>query len=42
MGFADFYFERQKNFQVKIQDKPQPDLKFIVVLNQGNLKRFKV
>ena len=32
MGFADFYFERQKNFQVKIQDKPNSDLKFTVVI----------
>ncbi len=40
MGFADFYFERQKDFQVKIQSKPQPDLKFIAVIpcfNEFNL-----
>lgn len=32
MAFADFYFEKQKNFQVKIQDKPELNLKFIVVI----------
>jgi len=32
MGFADFYFERQQNFQVKISEKPNTDLKFIVVI----------
>ena len=32
MCFADFYFERQRNFQVKIQDKTQDDLKYIVVI----------
>ena len=32
MDFADFYFKRQKDFQVKIQGKSQPDLKFIVVI----------
>lgn len=32
MGFADFYFERQQNFQVKIDNKPKNDLKFIVVI----------
>jgi hypothetical protein len=32
MGFADFYFERQQNFQVKIEKKPKSDLKFIVVI----------
>lgn len=32
MGFADFYFERQRNFQVKIQEQPQKDLKYIVVI----------
>lgn len=32
MGFADFYFERQKNFQIKIQNKPNKDLKYIVVI----------
>jgi len=32
MGFADFYFERQKNFHLKIQDKIQSDLKFVVVI----------
>jgi cellulose synthase/poly-beta-1,6-N-acetylglucosamine synthase-like glycosyltransferase len=40
MGFADIYFERQKDFQVKIQSKPQHDLKFIAVIpcfNEFNL-----
>lgn len=40
MGFTDFYFERQKNFKVKIQEKPQSDLKYIVVIpcyNEFNL-----
>ncbi|MBI9054448.1 MAG: glycosyltransferase [Bacteroidales bacterium] len=40
MGFADFYFERQKNFQLKIQDEIQVDLKFVVVIpcfNEFNL-----
>ncbi len=40
MCFADFYFERQKDFQVKIQSKPQSDLKFIAVIpcfNEFNL-----
>lgn len=40
MGFADFYFERQRNFQVKIQEQPQKDLKYIVVIpcfNEYNL-----
>lgn len=32
MGFADFYYERQKNFQVKIEAKPNNDLKYIVVI----------
>lgn len=32
MGFADFYFERQKNFQVKIEAKPNNDLKYIAVI----------
>lgn len=32
MGFADFYFERQNSFQVKIEDKPHNDLKYIVVI----------
>jgi hypothetical protein len=32
MGFADFYFERQHSFQVKIEKKPKNDLKFIVVI----------
>lgn len=32
MGFADFYFERQKDFQVKIENKPNNDLKYIVVI----------
>ncbi|MBU8893052.1 MAG: glycosyltransferase [Bacteroidales bacterium] len=32
MGFADFYFERQKEFQVKIDDTPNSDLKYIVVI----------
>ncbi|PLX10631.1 MAG: hypothetical protein C0597_16460, partial [Marinilabiliales bacterium] len=32
MGFADSYLEKQKNFQVKIHDKPQLDLKFVVVI----------
>jgi len=40
MCFADFYFERQKDFQVKIQSKLQQDLKFIAVIpcfNEFNL-----
>ena len=40
MGFADFYFERQKNFKVKIQEQPRSDLKYIVVIpcyNEFNL-----
>ena len=40
MGFADFYFEKQKNFKIKIQEKPQSDLKYIVVIpcyNEFNL-----
>ena len=32
MGFADFYFERQKEFQVKIDDNPSKNLKYIVVI----------
>jgi hypothetical protein len=32
MGFADFYFERQNSFQVKIEEKPHNDLKYIVVI----------
>ena len=32
MAFADFYFERQRNFQVKIHEKSQSDLKFIIVI----------
>lgn len=36
MGFADFYFERQKNFKVKIQKKPNSDLKYIVVIPSFN------
>ncbi|NOQ28446.1 MAG: glycosyltransferase [Bacteroidales bacterium] len=32
MGFADFYFERQKDIQVKIEVKPNNDLKYIVVI----------
>jgi hypothetical protein len=40
MCFADFYFERQKDFQIKIHSKPQTDLKFIAVIpcfNEFNL-----
>ncbi len=40
MAFADAYLEKQKNFQVKIQAKPFPDLKYIVVIpcfNEFNL-----
>jgi hypothetical protein len=32
MEFADFYFERQKEFQVKIDDNPAKNLKYIVVI----------
>ncbi len=32
MGFADFYFERQREFQVKIDDNPSCELKYIVVI----------
>lgn len=32
MGFADFYFERQKDFQVKIEANSNNDLKYIVVI----------
>ncbi|MDA3953264.1 MAG: glycosyltransferase [Bacteroidales bacterium] len=32
MGFADFYFERQKDFNVRIDAKPKNDLKYIVVI----------
>lgn len=32
MGFADFYFERQVRFQLKIEEKPHNDLKYIVVI----------
>ncbi|MCG8411548.1 MAG: glycosyltransferase family 2 protein [Bacteroidales bacterium] len=40
MGFADFYFKRLKDFQVKITDKPNKNLKYIVVIpcfNEFNL-----
>jgi hypothetical protein len=32
MGFADSYFEKQKEFQVKIEGEPNADLKYIVVI----------
>lgn len=32
LGFADFYFERQKDFQIKITAKPKGELKYIVVI----------
>ncbi len=32
MGFADFYFERQREFQVKIDNNPSKNLKYIVVI----------
>ena len=32
MGFADFYFERQKEFQIKIESNPKKELKYIVVI----------
>ena len=32
MGFADFYFERQKDFQVKSESTLKKDLKYIVVI----------
>lgn len=32
MGFGDFYFERQKDFQVKIDANSNNDLKYIVVI----------
>ena len=32
MGFADFYFEKQKYFEVKINSRSQNNLKYIVVI----------
>lgn len=32
MGFADFYFERQREFQVEIDNNPSRNLKYIVVI----------
>lgn len=32
MGFADYYFKKQKDFEVKIFGNPQDDLKYIVVI----------
>ena len=32
MGFADFYFERQNEFHIKIDNNPEKDLKYIVVI----------
>lgn len=32
MGFADFYVERQKEFQVRIKDDPDVNLKYCVVI----------
>lgn len=32
MGFADSYFERQKEFKVKIEDKPDINLKYVIVI----------
>ncbi len=40
MSFADVYLDKQKNFKIKIQAKPFPDLKYIVVIpcfNEFNL-----